>query len=762
MKKYIAKSNGETLIEHTNNLLDEFNLLKITYPQIFNDSSWKLLQLACVYHDMGKINQRFQQKVLTNRSYDKLEIPHGLLSITMIPFKELRKKYGFNRKQLKVLAYAIAWHHERDFSKVDEQHYQDEINAMVPEEENFDISTLNIDVPLQKPKKVSERYYTLGNRWLINDDIASSKERQIENYHYFQLFVKVKGLLNRIDYAASGHYQVESSPRVNLSQNILENWQQKNSMASWNELQKWTYNHRNENIVVIGQTGEGKTEGALRWLANEKAFYVLPLKSAINAIYNRIADTVFSGDLLQINNSLALLHSDMMAKALDNEKDADYEAFEQLVNEERQWSKQLSIATLDQIFPFVYHYKSYEPSLATLSYSKVVIDEIQMYTPDLLAYIIYGLKQIQKYGGKFEIMTATLAPFIVDLMKETNLNFVQPDHPFLDPNVNHRHKVQVIHADLTVDDILKLNRNGKTLVICNTVNKAVELYQDLRERNIDAHLIHSRFIRHDRDVKEKEISVFGKSDNHKSGIWIGTQVVEASLDIDFDLLITELSELNGLFQRMGRCYRRRNYKGKKPNVYVFDGGEHAPHGIRKGNKSVVDWQMFEISKQAIVNISGYLSEQDKLDLINKNYTSDKVSDFVNQVKDDMAYLHATENLRPDKSKIKQIFRNIQNIDVIPEEVYLKNKDEINDNLNILRNRKIIPDKKKLIEARENLKDWLVSVPSYLIKNNADFVKNKQMKGLGFYLLSKEYHYDSETGLSFNRIESKSDEDDNFF
>lgn len=175
-------------------------------------------------------------------------------------------------------------------------------------------------------------------------------------------------------------------------------------------------------------------------------------------------------------------------------------------------------------------------------------------------------------------------------------------------------------------------------MICNTVNKAVELYQDLRERNIDAHLIHSRFIRHDRDVKEKEISVFGKSDNHKSGIWIGTQVVEASLDIDFDLLITELSELNGLFQRMGRCYRSRNYKGKKPNVYVFDGGEHAPHGIRKGNKSVVDWQMFEISKQAIVNISGYLSEQDKLDLINKNYTSDKVSDFVNQVKDDMAYL----------------------------------------------------------------------------------------------------------------------------
>ncbi len=73
-------------------------------------------------------------------------------------------------------------------------------------------------------------------------------------------------------------------------------------------------------------------------------------------------------------------------------------------------------------------------------------------------------------------------------------------------------------------------------------------------------MIHSRFIRRDRRQKEKDINAFSK--NTKTGIWIGTQVVEASLDIDFDLLITELSELSSLFQRMGRCYRKRNYEGK--------------------------------------------------------------------------------------------------------------------------------------------------------------------------------------------------------
>ena len=67
----------------------------------------------------------------------------------------------------------------------------------------------------------------------------------------------------------------------------------------------------------------------------------------------------------------------------------------------------MTICTLDQIFDFVYRYKGFELKLATLSYSKVVLDEIQMYSPDLLAYVIKGLKYITNLGGKFAILTAT-------------------------------------------------------------------------------------------------------------------------------------------------------------------------------------------------------------------------------------------------------------------------------------------------------------------------------------------------------------------
>jgi CRISPR-associated endonuclease/helicase Cas3 len=47
--------------------------------------------------------------------------------------------------------------------------------------------------------------------------------------------------------------------------------------------------------------------------------------------------------------------------------------------------------------------------------------------------------------------------------------------------------------------------------------------------------------------------MFDFARNQSHGIWITTQIAEASLDIDFDVLFTELSSLDSFFQRMGRC-----------------------------------------------------------------------------------------------------------------------------------------------------------------------------------------------------------------
>ena len=91
----------------------------------------------------------------------------------------------------------------------------------------------------------------------------------------------------------------------------------------------------------------------------------------------------------------------------------------------------------------------------------------------------------------------------------------------------------------------------------------------------------------------------GSRKSAETGIWIGTQIVEASLDIDFDVLLTELSDLNGLFQRMGRCYRNRELD-KNYNCYVFDGGERKCSGV--GKNSVIDPDIFMLSKNALKNL----------------------------------------------------------------------------------------------------------------------------------------------------------------
>ena len=317
-----------------------------------------------------------------------------------------------------------------------------------------------------------------------------------------------------------------------------------------------------------------------------------------------------------------------------------------------------------------------------------------------------------------------------------------------------------MHAQLTADDILNLDQNQKTLVVVNTVKKAVELFNELRASNKNVHLIHSRFIKRDRNQKEQEIYDFSRSD--KSGIWIGTQIVEASLDIDFDLLITELSELNGLFQRMGRCYRKRNYNGKKPNVYIFDGGDKNPSGINHGKHSVVNYQMYLLSKNAIKNLDGYLSEQRKLNLINKNYTSKNLSQddnsYINQVENDYKYLLAKQSEQISKAETRRIFRNIQSVDVIPEQVYLDNQDTIDTITNKLLFKKY-NDRTDSIKLREQLNSYCVNVYSYLVQND-NLVDIENLNKLHYLVLSKDFEYNELTGLSIKK--EQNNKDDNFF
>ena len=541
---------------------------------------------------------------------------------------------------------------------------------------------------------------------------------------------------------------------------MLNEWKKENTNANWNKLQEFMIKNRENNVIAIAQTGMGKTEAGLLWIGNAKGFFILPLKTAINAIYERIKNGIVKDN--EIDEKVGLLHSETKEIYLEDfskkvNKDIEikenyFKNLEVYYERTKQLSLPLTICTLDQIFDFVYRYKGFELKLATLSYSKVVLDEIQMYSPDLLAYVIKGLKYITNLGGKFAILTATFPKIIEDLLKkegvefEISQNFTKKDLPL-------RHSVEVIENLIDIDFIVSKFNKNKILVICNTVKEAQRVYEELKEKLPDEekiNLFHSKYIKKDRKTKETEILKLGNKRCKDYGIWITTQIVEASLDIDFDILITELSDLNGFFQRMGRCYRNRELKGEEANCFIFLGDEKRKN---TGVGYVVDKEIYNKSKELILEkIDGKLYEEEKMEYVSQLYTTEnlKETDYYKKVLDTLDYLELIGVYEKDSQEVKKEFRNIESYIAIPKNIYDENLKDIENGIEIINNSNSTREEK--LKVKMKIRDLTLSIQGYEIKNIAKFVKELEFVELGkyekIYILDCDYSF--EKGFSVGK------------
>ena len=393
----------------------------------------------------------------------------------------------------------------------------------------------------------------------------------------------------------------------------------------------------------------------------------------------------------------------------------------------RAMSLPLTISTPDQIFRFAFKYCSYELQLATYSYSKIVIDEIQAYSPDILATLIYALQLIDMVGGKFAITTATLPPFIKDLLQEGIEKKIEyKEAEFLNDKI--RHRVKLNHKRVDVEEIEKFiedkcnQESMKLLIVLNTVGAAQNIYKELKlwlEENdidIEMHLLHSKFTVQDRNEKEDAILKDGESKCKKRVIWISTQVVEASLDIDFDYLFTELSDLSALLQRLGRCNRKGLKSIDEFNSFVYTDINEKLFRVydnknANSSKGILFRSLFELSKAALLewekeDNNGLLSEADKNKMINKYFTFEKVKEYdeiyrsnnieyISEYK--KMYDHLT-NIMPDSKKLNDVaeeFRHILSRRVIPNSIYEDKQEHI---IEIIDK---IEEKRKLIGRTKN-------------------------------------------------------------
>lgn len=562
--------------------------------------------------------------------------------------------------------------------------------------------------------------------------------------------IKIKGYLHKCDYSASSGYtaEYENNFLEKSLENVLNKWKLDNQDASWNELQQYCIENKNENIIAIAQTGMGKTEAGLLWISDNKGFFILPIRTAINAIYDRTKKYIssYGGNL---EEQLGLLHSSSLEYLLLQSEDDKYDDKDEYIDKKedkeiieyekiaKQLSLPINVSTIDQLFDFVYKYPAYELKLTTLSYSKIVIDEIQMYGPDLLAYLVYGLERIVEQGGKVAILTATLPPFVKELLSK-NIKFKIKEGGFTDNSK--RHNLKILDKRIDSNDICdkymeneKLNKSNKILVVCNSITQAQNLYEEISDilGNKNLHILHSKFIKCERLSKESEIIEFGKTykDNKsneldkQSGIWISTSIVEASLDIDFDYLFTELQDLNSLFQRLGRCNRKGKKDSSENNCYIYT--QIDERSFINGNRGYIDKDIFELSKEAISLWEGQISEKEKIELINKYFTMDKIknSNYITQYKHTYNFI---KNLTPDTFKSDEVkLRNILSKDIIPSPIYHEYNGDIKELEEKLKDKSLnSPENKgEKIKLQNKLKKYTVSVHPNHITNYYRALKN---------------------------------------
>ena len=391
--------------------------------------------------------------------------------------------------------------------------------------------------------------------------------------------------------------------------------------------------------------GLGKTEIALVAVEQLNAktsrsgmFFGLPTQATSNGIFPRITDWLSKLSITDNQSKqIQLVHGkSYLNKEFSNLKYITKRSVNQdeddsvIVND---WFAGRKTAILDDfVVGTVDHFlmsSLKQPHLALrhlgLSKKVIVIDEVHAYDAYMSQYLNQSVRWMGAYGVPVVILSATLPisrrnELIKNYMAGQGYHFkreiIRPEdwnynesYPLLsysDGNVikqfSNFEKIQdkVIQVekltDSRSDEVVESKSNGQGIIgiIFNTVKKAqtvaIEMIEKFGEDNVE--LLHSAFIATDRVTKEQELlKTIGKGgDRPKFKIIIGTQVIEQSLDIDFDLLITDLSPMDLLIQRIGRLHRHqidnRPQSLKEPKVivlgtsdnYEFDSGSSAVYG----------------------------------------------------------------------------------------------------------------------------------------------------------------------------------------
>jgi len=362
-------------------------------------------------------------------------------------------------------------------------------------------------------------------------------------------------------------------------------------------------------VIIEAPTGVGKTEAALyladHWarVLRQRGMYVaMPTMATSNQMFKRVRQVLerrYPSELVNyqlLHGNALLMNEEQVPRLTKGDKGDDLNivaALEWFTKRKRGLLAPFGVGTVDQTLMSILQTRHFFVRLFGLSHKTVIFDEVHAYDTymDELFYLL--LRWLRAVGASVVILSATLS----NVSRRRILAAYNPElkeipavsYPAITWTAGDTVQVIPLTAETRTVAVEPIGRDpaeiahrlteelqdgGCAAVICNTVRRAQEIYRAINDAKIvpddDLILFHARFPWEWREEIERDVLArFGKPENgefrsHKKAIVVATQVIEQSLDLDFDLMISDLAPIDLLIQRIGRLHRHSENDDQRP------------------------------------------------------------------------------------------------------------------------------------------------------------------------------------------------------
>lgn len=362
-------------------------------------------------------------------------------------------------------------------------------------------------------------------------------------------------------------------------------------------------------FIVEAPTGSGKTEAALSIASRlivegvaDSIIFALPTQATANSMFSRLEEVARKmypqGSNIVLAHGKSRFNEGFRSLCAQGDGNIENEGLLQCsiwiaTSKKRAFLGQIGVCTVDQVLLGALPIRHNFVRTFAVGRSVLIIDEVHAYDSYMNGLLDDILKKQAKCNGVAILLSATLPscrkeeiikrwskkkdvsnlsleyPLVTVVNGTCRLELVPDDKP--EPKtirIESRRFAGMLPDDELIDRVAGYAKEGFAVaVICNLVSDAQVVWKKIKDQypDVQADLFHSRYAFSDRSsIENMVIERYGK--NRKGGagsVLVATQVIEQSLDLDFDFMVTQICPIELLFQRLGRLYR--HVRQKRPH-----------------------------------------------------------------------------------------------------------------------------------------------------------------------------------------------------